>query len=143
MTTRPGALPAGIVAALAPCVACPTSAASVTSAGTYAVGPVFNFLNLVNFAKNEFATNEPFRLRMNFQATTTDAGFGPNPFLHIALFSDGPGAHDKSVLFRQTVPFEGDLDFDLPTVLADLPLAPDGTSYVLKVFAFLGFGAAD
>lgn len=143
VTTLLGALRAGIVAAFALCVAYPASAAPVLGAGTYAVGPFFNFLNIVSFAKAEFETTEPFRLGMNLQAATTNAGFGPNPFLHIALFSDGPGAHDKSALFRQTVQFEGNLDFDLPTVLADLPPAPDGTSYVLKVFAFLGFGGGE
>lgn len=137
------ALRIGMFAACVSCLAYPASAAPVLGAGTYEIGPFADIFNVLFFSKDKFETAEPFALSMNLQGSASGTDFGPSPFLHIVLFSDGPGQHDKSVLFRQTVKFEGNLDLDLPTVLADLPPAPDGTSYVLKIFAFLGLGGGE
>jgi hypothetical protein len=113
-------------------------AATLLGPGTYAIGP-FDLQGNIYKAENEFTTNQPMNLSLHLEASTNPSTIPTHPFIHVALFQTGGGG----LLYHEEIKFDGNISIDLPTVLANLPASPSGTSYLLKVMAFLGVEGGD
>lgn len=135
------ALKALLGLAVAACIASASSAvhaATLLGPGTYAIGPFETHGNIYH-AENGFKTDQPMNLSLHLEATANPTDHPTHPFIHIALFQKGGGG----LLFHENIKFDGTIDVDLPSVLAFLPPSPGGTSYLLKVFSFLGTEGGD
>ncbi|MGD9741280.1 MAG: hypothetical protein AB7V53_01475 [Dongiaceae bacterium] len=113
-------------------------AATLLGPGTYTIGPLDTHGNIY-FAKNAFTTDRPMDLSLRLEASTNPSTIPTHPFIHVAVFEKGGGG----LLYHENIKFDGDISVDLPTVLANLPASPEGTSYALKVLAFLGVHGGD
>lgn len=128
-----------MIIAMATLLASATASAApiLLGPGTYSIGPLSTDHDGTIHDTTKFTTSQAMNLSLHLHADLNPPPQGNRPLAKVLILQVDPNGGSKTEIFRQELTATGDIDIDLPTILAALEPSGPSAYYLVKVVAKL------